>query len=39
MSLDRQQAIIRAVIESVTIAPAGKGHRFDSSRVGEPVWR
>jgi hypothetical protein len=40
LSLDRKQAIIRAVIDHVVIAPVGKGgNRFDSSRVGEPQWR
>jgi site-specific DNA recombinase len=38
--LDRRQAILRAVIERVVVAPIGRGHgrRFDSSRVSIK-WR
>jgi site-specific DNA recombinase len=41
MSLDKRQAIIRAVMLPVEIAPVGKagGRRFDPSRVGDPTWR
>jgi DNA invertase Pin-like site-specific DNA recombinase len=41
MALDRRQAILRALMVSVEIAPRVKGgtNRFDPSRVGEPVWR
>jgi site-specific DNA recombinase len=41
MSLDRKQAIIRAVLDHVVIAPMGKrgGKTFNPERVGDPVWR
>jgi DNA invertase Pin-like site-specific DNA recombinase len=40
MSLDRKQAIIRAVLDHVVIAPVGRGGNvFDPGRVGDPVWR
>ncbi|MFS0883831.1 recombinase family protein [Aeromicrobium sp. 179-A 4D2 NHS] len=40
MTIQRQNAIIRAVLEHVTIHEAGKkgGSRFDPRRV-EPIWR
>jgi DNA invertase Pin-like site-specific DNA recombinase len=39
LPLSRQRAILRAVLEDVTIAPGRRGYnRFDSERV-EPIWK
>jgi DNA invertase Pin-like site-specific DNA recombinase len=41
MSLDRRQAIVRAVLDHVVIAPVGRrgGNTFNPERVGDPVWK
>jgi site-specific DNA recombinase len=38
LSIDRQQAIIRAVLDHAVIAPARPANTFDINRV-QPVWR
>jgi hypothetical protein len=39
LALDRQQAIVRSVVEAVVVAPTGRaGNRFDPSRVSI-TWR
>ncbi|MCR1781952.1 recombinase family protein [Nocardioides carbamazepini] len=36
----RRRDIVRALVESIEIAPRGKSNnRFDDSRIGEPIWR
>ena len=39
--LDWRQAIVRSVLDHVVIAPTGRasGNRFDSRRIGKPVWK
>jgi site-specific DNA recombinase len=38
-ALDQRRTVVRTLVESIAIAPARHGNRFDSSRVGEPIWR
>ena len=41
MSLDRQQAILRSVIDHVEVVPVARrgGNVFDPTRIGAPVWK
>ena len=40
LTLRQQRAVVERLVESITVAPAGRGHRgFDPARLGVPVWR